>query len=108
VWVTPEEIQEIANYLNMPLEQFVERYVRQVNGEYSLKEDPESYDCLFLENKKQCRIYPVRPKQCRTYPWWVANLKSQEAWDAASGHCEGINHPDAPLITLQQIQKELL
>lgn len=89
VWVTPEEIQEIANFLSLSLDDFVQKYVRSAEGRFSLKEKVPDYDCVFLEDKK-CQIYPVRPRQCRTFPFWPRCLESKEAWDKTALACEGI------------------
>ncbi len=106
VWVTPEEIESIANYLHISLDECAERYIREINGKYALKEHPKPYDCVFLKGKG-CSIYPVRPKQCKTFPWWVQNLKTEEDWQRAALDCEGINHPDAPLVSHEEIKRNI-
>ncbi len=103
VWVTVEEIEEIAQFLNISIDEFADRYLRQVNGDFALKEHVTTYACVFLDGTK-CSIYPVRPEQCKTFPWWVQNLASKEDWEKAGRYCEGINHPDAPLISFQTIE----
>lgn len=104
-WVTEEEVTQIAQFLNLSIEDFSQKYLRRVNGRLSLLEDRKNYDCIFLKNKK-CQIYPVRPKQCRTFPWWPQNLKTEEDWKKAALHCEGINL-DAPLVPFSTIQEQL-
>lgn len=104
-WVTDKEIEAIAAYLKMTVKDFSKKYLRYVNGRYSLLEKKISFDCIFLKDKK-CQIYPVRPSQCRTFPWWVYNLSSPEAWEEAAKHCEGIN-PEAPVVPFKIIQEQL-
>lgn len=104
VWVTAEEIAAIAEYLNMDLEAFVKRYIRLVDGRFSLTEDGKTFDCAFLEGKK-CRIYEARPVQCRTFPWWPGPLQSNESWEATAACCEGINK-DAPLVSAEEIDRQ--
>lgn len=106
VWVSDEEMSSIAKHLNLTLETFRKKYVRQVGDRYALLEMPKNFDCVFLEGKK-CQIYSVRPKQCQTFPWWKENVSSPKAWKEAAKRCEGINHPDAPLISLKEIEKDL-
>lgn len=106
VWVTEQEIQGMAQALQMPLDDFVQKYIRKVGNRYSLKERSKTYDCVLLEGKK-CTVYHARPTQCQTFPWWQENLESPEHWEHASKNCEGINHPDAPLISLEEIEKSL-
>ncbi len=109
VWVTEEEIIAISSYLKLSIQDFTKRYVRKVHADrLALIERPKNgeYDCVFLKDKK-CLVYPVRPKQCQTFPWWKETLSSREAWEETGSYCEGINHPDAPLISLQEIEKDL-
>lgn len=104
IWVNQEEIQQIADFLKLSIEEFSRRYLRHVKGRLSLLEMPKTYDCVFLKDKK-CQIYPVRPTQCRTYPWWPQNLKSEKEWKEAARYCEGIR-PDAPLVPLETIEEQ--
>jgi hypothetical protein len=101
VWIDPEEIEAMAEHLGISIDTFTRSYVRKVGDRYSLTETPQ-YDCVFLKGKK-CSLYAARPRQCRTFPWWSYNLESQEAWDEAGKYCEGIDHPDAPLISYKEI-----
>lgn len=105
-WVSLDEIVAIAEYLKLSIDDFAKRYLRQVGEEYALLEHPITYDCVFLKERK-CQIYPVRPKQCRTFPWWQSQLESEEAWNEAAKHCEGINHPNSPLIPCDTILEAL-
>ncbi len=105
VWVSPAEIEQISAHLNISQEEFLKRYTRTVFGRVSLKERV-NFDCVFLKENR-CQIYPVRPRQCRTFPWWKDNLESPAAWKETAQRCEGIDHPDAPLISLETIQGEL-
>ena len=99
-------MQAIANSLHISLAEFKQRYTRQIEGRTSLQEDNTTYDCVFLKGK-QCTIYDNRPKQCRTFPWWPENLESCESWKEAASRCEGINHPEAPVIAFGEIQQQL-
>lgn len=105
VWVTKEEIVAIAAYLKLSVEVFSRKYLRLVNGQYSLVEYKANNDCVFLKDRK-CQIYPVRPKQCRTFPWWPQNLNTKESWEIAAKGCEGICK-DAPLVPYETIKKAL-
>lgn len=105
IWVSDEEISTIAKHVELSIEEFSQRYLRKVNGRFSLLEKPKSYDCTFLDGKK-CRIYSVRPKQCRTFPWWPDHLESPKAWKEAARYCEGIND-NAPLVSSEKIVEQL-
>ena len=95
VWVTRAQIAAIAEYLGITEGQMRRRYVRRVATRYSLKEQPETNDCIFLQPNdhggRGCAIYPVRPTQCRTWPFWTTNLVNSEAWADAQQRCRGIN-----------------
>lgn len=105
-WVSREEMETIAKELHITLEEFMKRYVRKVEDRYSLLEHPKTYSCVFLKDNK-CQIYSARPRQCRTYPWWQKNLSSKQEWDKAASFCEGINHPDAPVVPAEHILETL-
>lgn len=106
VWVNDQEIEEMANFLNMPIDKFRMQYLRQKHGRYALVElKYKNYDCIFLKDDK-CSIYPVRPVQCRTYPWWAVNLSSKEAWENAAKTCEGMRC-GAPAVSVDTIEEEL-
>lgn len=109
VWVTEEEMEIIAASLQLSKDDFEKKYVRMLGGRKALVEKKPkngNYDCIFL-SENRCQIYNLRPKQCKTFPWWKENLSSKEEWDEAAKSCEGINHPDAPIISLEEIQKDL-
>jgi Fe-S-cluster containining protein len=105
IWVNEEEIASIAAHLNLSIQEFSNRYLRQVHGRLSLLEDPRSYDCIFLKDKK-CQIYNLRPVQCRTFPWWPTLLASEESWKKAAQGCEGISKK-APLVPYEKIEEQV-
>jgi len=100
VWVTQQDIADIADHLGIPIAEMRGRYVRQVGSRMSLIERRSNKDCVFLAAEapgggtgrtRSCTIYPVRPAQCRTWPFWSANLRSPWAWSLAATRCPGIN-----------------
>ncbi|MCK6482854.1 MAG: YkgJ family cysteine cluster protein [Phycisphaerae bacterium] len=94
VWVTREERNQIAEFLNGQANMTEREYLRRVGFRHSLVERSNG-DCIFLTNvngKRICSIYPVRPHQCRTWPFWSSNLRSPQSWEAASRDCPGMNH----------------
>jgi len=104
VWIDEEEMKGMAAILNISLELFKRKYVRQCNNRHALveKKSPNGdYDCIFLKDKK-CLVYQARPSQCRTFPWWQENLNTEQSWKLAAENCEGI-HDEAPLVPYEQI-----
>jgi hypothetical protein len=89
VWVTEEEIVQIAEFIGKPLDQMRAEHTRPVGKRTSLKEFA-SGDCTFLHPETRgCTIYPVRPRQCRTWPFWNSNIDHPESWQAAQQVCPG-------------------
>lgn len=73
IWVSPIEIERIAEYLKIKREEFIPDYLRRINNRFSIKElrTGDNYACVFFDKEKNdCGIYPVRPEQCRTFPFW--------------------------------------
>ncbi len=101
VWLSEEEILQIAQHLELDPPTFLKRYTRQIDGKISLTEKA-NYDCVFYR-KKKCTIYKKRPSQCRSYPFWPSILKSASSWKEEAKFCEVITD-DAPLLTKKEIQ----
>lgn len=106
VWVGPEEMEAMAEFLKLSLQEFTRKYIRRVGQRFSLVESKVTYDCVFLKEGK-CSVYGARPTQCRTYPWWPDNLSSPQAWQETAQRCEGIT-PDAPVVPFEEIKEQVL
>jgi Fe-S-cluster containining protein len=82
IWVKYHEIKNIANFLNMTIEEFSNKYLKRVNRRYSLREikiDKNNYACIFFNtDSKGCNIYEVRPTQCQKYPFWEIFKNNKE------------------------------
>ncbi len=95
VWVDDEEIAALASHLGMAVEKFGQLYLRRVRGRFSLIEQPETMDCIFLQpnstGARGCSVYDARPTQCRTWPFWTDNLATSDDWAEAGSRCPGIN-----------------
>jgi uncharacterized protein len=102
VWVTKDEIEALAAAVRMEIDEFENQYVRRIGGRKSLKELPNG-DCVFLDGEKRnCRVYSVRPRQCRTWPFWDSNLKTPEDWKHTCAVCPGSGK--GQLHTLEEIE----
>ena len=107
VFLSPSDLSAMAKHLQISEKEFIDRYTRLVDDQICLIDAPQTDACIFLQNKK-CSIYQARPVQCRTFPWWLHTLKNPKSWQDAAKDCEGINHPDAPLINGQNIAVECM
>lgn len=73
IWVSPLEIDAIAQFLALSTKDVIDLYLRKVVYRWSIKElkTGNNYACVFFdETKNGCGIYEVRPEQCRTFPFW--------------------------------------
>lgn len=68
VKLTQEEITEIARFLDMSEEAFIQTHTRlnTARSGLALMDQPNGA-CIFLEGNL-CRIQPVKPQQCRDFP----------------------------------------
>jgi hypothetical protein len=102
VWVNKEEMAALAAQLNLPVDEFEERFVRRIGVRRSLLEFPNG-DCIFFDSEKRtCKVYDARPRQCRTFPFWGSILKSPESWKRMCEDCPGGNH--GRLVPLEEIE----
>lgn len=104
VWVTDEELEAIANHLGRPLAEVRALHSRSARGKRTLREKNNG-DCVFLDGKKGCTVYPVRPAQCRTWPFWESNLATPEDWQKTCEDCPGSGTGE--LIPLDEITRRL-
>jgi Fe-S-cluster containining protein len=92
IWVNPREIEEIAKFLGIDKNIFIDRFLIKVGYKFSIKEKPykNGFACIFFnEEKKACDIYPVRPNQCRTFPFWE-RYKDKKYLEELKNECPGI------------------
>ncbi len=107
VYLSHFDLERLAAHHGITEEEFTQKYARYVDGGYALLEDSQNYDCVFLKDN-QCTAYEARPTQCRTFPWWIHHLREPQDWENAKSRCEGINHPDGPIVDSLHIQSECL
>ncbi len=106
VWVTEEEIQEMAAYLSLSVKDFCMRFIRKCGQRFALVEKRKTYDCIFLKDNK-CTVYPVRPTMCQTFPFWPEYLTSKESWQEAGKRCEGVCE-SAQIVPFEEIETQKL
>lgn len=104
VWVTPDEIQQLAEYCRETVEEFSLKFVRLVGDRYSLIEKPGG-DCIFWDKQAGCTVYEARPVQCRAWPFWPENLEEPEDWERVRGVCPGSGK--GRLYSLSEIQSTI-
>lgn len=93
VFLSEEDLNNLANHFSMSQEDFIEKYCRKVDigiGYRISLLEKENYDCIFL-TEKGCSCYQSRPLQCRTYPFWQSAVENKKAWEKEADYCPGIN-----------------
>ncbi len=104
VWIDDDELQQMADVLQVSAGEMRLMHTRLYAGRVSLKEYPNG-DCIFLDPQTHgCKVYNARPKQCRTWPFWNSNLESPETWEDVKHECPGAGC--GKLYTLEQIEEQ--
>jgi len=73
VWISMDELEQMADTRKMDMVSFSKQYVRQIQGRLSLQErviNGEHFCCFFDPIDCQCAVYLSRPGQCKTFPFW--------------------------------------
>lgn len=92
VLLTKEDVNKIANALEMTIKDFIQECCRSVYRDekvYISLNEKSNYDCIFWNNG--CIIYEARPMQCKTFPFWPSVVYSQDTWNAEKKRCKGLN-----------------
>lgn len=66
--VEEKDINEIANSINLSVDDFKNKYVEKTEDEYIIKGKP----CLFF-TEEGCKIHDCRPTDCKEYPYTNKN-----------------------------------
>lgn len=106
VWINEKEMDALANFLKVTLDELKSKYLIRVKNKYSIKDlKHANYNCIFLRDNK-CTVYPVRPSQCRTYPFWPSIMRSKQTWDQEASLCEGIRE-EYPSVNADEIENKM-
>ena len=78
------EINLIANYLDMEVQEFIDIFTRLTSDRQglSLMEKPDGSCIFYNEDPSGCQINDVKPMQCRNFPF----LWNFEGWEK---ECKG-------------------
>jgi len=92
----------MATEMDLEVEAFEDKFVRQVGRDKSLIERPDG-DCMLLDPKtRRCGVYKSRPIQCRTWPFWDSSVKKKKDWDETCEVCPGAG--TGRLYTFEEIE----
>lgn len=90
IFLKPGEIENIAGFLDMPVDSFLFRFCEENLGHYQFKTGRNGF-CIFLDREKKCRIHPVKPQICNQWPFIPAIARDKENWEMIKEACPGIN-----------------
>ena len=104
VWVDDEELNDIAEFLDVSIGEAKLNYTRLFGRKLSLKEYANG-DCVFFDpSTRQCKVYDDRPRQCRSWPFWDSNIRTPQRWADTCAICPGSGK--GPLIPLDEIERQ--
>jgi hypothetical protein len=86
-FVTAQELEAIADYINIDPVSFVEKYCRMSGEKPVLAQGKDGY-CIFWD--ELCTIHAVKPRMCRAWPLLESVLVDINNWDIMAGLCPGI------------------
>ena len=102
VWVEQNEIDAMADVMNLSVDKFESQFVRRVGAQKSLREYPDG-DCILLDpQQRTCLVYQARPIQCRTWPFWDSTIETKKAWRETCEECPGAGK--GKLYTFEEIE----
>eukprot|EP01129_Flabellula_baltica_P006103 TRINITY_DN2257_c0_g1_i2.p1 TRINITY_DN2257_c0_g1~~TRINITY_DN2257_c0_g1_i2.p1 ORF type:complete len:165 (+),score=29.71 TRINITY_DN2257_c0_g1_i2:113-607(+) len=107
VFVKRKDALSISDHLNIPLTQFYDEYTHMDEDDIVLNNNEDNTQCVFLDENKSCTVYESRPIQCRTYPFWEEVIRSPNAWHLEKRECEGIEHEEGRLFSLEEIEERV-
>ncbi len=88
-YVTREDIQKIAAYINKDPDTFVDIYC-DMSGSKPVLTLAENGSCIFFDPEKQCTIHRVKPYMCRAWPYIKTIIAHPENWDIMANSCPGM------------------
>lgn len=102
VWVDEAEIAAMAGEMEMSVDAFETKFVRNLGYDKSLVEYPDG-DCILLDPEtRKCTVYQSRPIQCRTWPFWDSTIRNKKDWKETCEVCPGAGK--GKLYTFEEIE----
>ena len=86
-YVTADDIEKIAAYINTDPKKFVSEYCLKSGSKLVLAQGADGY-CIFWDDL--CTIHPVKPRMCRAWPFIESVLTDINNWRIMANSCRGI------------------
>ena len=103
-FITDRDIKQIAAYLGVDVQRFVEDYCQLSGGKPVLAQGNHGY-CLFWD--KLCTIHVVKPRMCRQWPFIKSVLVDIDNWQIMGASCPGIRTGLPDKVIRMCVSKEL-
>jgi Fe-S-cluster containining protein len=103
-FVSPEDIQSIAAYIQTSPDRFVSDYCQISGGKPVLAQGENGY-CVFWN--ATCTIHPVKPRMCRAWPFIKSVLADIANWRIMAGACPGMRTDVSDDVIRKCVKKEL-
>jgi Fe-S-cluster containining protein len=100
-YVSDEDIQRIAKFIDVAPESFVDRYC-QISGGKPLLAQADSGYCVFWDSVRMCTIHPVKPRMCKAWPFLESVLIDMNNWLMMAQCCPGIR-TEAPAQWIREV-----
>jgi uncharacterized protein len=97
IYLSSEEIHNIAGFLNLSSEIFLNDFCLVKNGKIYIHVREDGY-CHF-SREGRCSIHGVKPSPCRQWPFFRPMLTDQTNWETARSSCPAL----APFETLEDL-----
>ena len=105
VYLSQNDVKRISEHAGLTAQEFLRKdCTTTLDGRYILRSNQSDGICIYLDEKKQCTIYEVRPQQCKAFPWWAENLRSKRSWNKVTSSCPGLTAEDAIVISGEEIR----
>ena len=103
-FVTAQDIDAIAGYINADPKRFVADYCRLSGNKPVIAQGKNGY-CIFWD--KLCTIHPVKPRMCKSWPFLESVLIDTNNWHIMAALCAGIRTDVPDDIVKECVREEL-
>ncbi|MFN3568301.1 MAG: YkgJ family cysteine cluster protein [Caldimicrobium sp.] len=86
------EIQNIAQYLRISVDDFLKNFIVFKGSSRKEMKINNGYCIFFDQEKRLCKIHPVKPKKCKEWPFPPIIFKDKENFQIIQNFCQGLKN----------------
>lgn len=90
VSLSDTEIQKIAQFLGLSIEDFFKNFIVLKGEKRKEMKIKDGYCIFFDQEKKLCKIHPVKPNKCKEWPFTPIIFKDIENFQIIQKFCKGL------------------